>query len=424
MQSNLREQEFDQQMRKLQSMRNRKKSAKNRPTSQTKYPDSYEKRYLIKQTLILLACAFAIPSGAVLLVYQNVTIKSKEELCLVIFKVLIGALIFFLYFFRCIFKYDTIPEKYLSLHRVEKKFDDAGYVYGYRKTKIKIYFDKNSRMKIVSSEDDDITHAFQQYNIQSILNDETPGIEKVIYLRTNKESLEGYEIPCMEYIIFNGKMEMSALRLYLFTDQPFEFTEPIKLHNDFCRAAMGEFLLNNYNGTLIGADLIRRDLYDMNVIDNWQVLNMHVDDSYAGNFQDQYSRKKTSGDEKPRKKQEHTSNIPHDLRGVKKKLAEQIETIDNELNSGYQFRSISLSRWEIGYREQLIHILSSNHDLDEEVIERVTFILSTIENNLYDAAKESERMDNSATVEALESMIKLDGINGVLGMDINGKETK
>lgn len=95
MQSNLREQEFDQQMRKLQSMRNRKKRAKNRPTSQTKYPDSYEKRYLIKQTLILLACSFAIPSGAVLLVYQNVKIKSKEELCLVIFKVLIGALIFF-----------------------------------------------------------------------------------------------------------------------------------------------------------------------------------------------------------------------------------------------------------------------------------------------------------------------------------------
>lgn len=420
MQSNLREQEFDQQMRKLQSMRNRKKRAKNRPTSQTKYPDSYEKRYLIKQTLILLACSFAIPGWAALLVSQDVKIKSQEALCLVIFTVLIGSLMIFLYFFRCIFKYDTIPEKYLSLHRVEKKFDDAGYVYGYRKTKIKVDF----KERVFSSEGDDITHAFQQYYIPSILNDETPGIEKGMYPRTNKEPLVGYEIPCMEYIIFNGKMEMSALRLYLFTDQPFEFTEPIKLHNDFCRAAMGDFLLHNYNGTLIGADLIRRDLYDMNVIDNWQVLNMHVDDSYAGNFQDQYSRKKTSGDEKPRKKQEHTSNIPHDLRGVKKKLAEQIETIDNELNSGYQFRSISLSRWEIGYREQLIHILSSNHDLDEEVIERVTFILSTIEHNLYDAAKESERMDNSATVEALESMIKLDGINGVLGMDINGKETK
>ena len=420
MQSNLREQEFDQQMRKLQSMRNRKKSAKNRPTSQTKYPDSYEKRYLIKQTLILLACAFAIPSGAVLLVYQNVTIKSKEELCLVIFKVLIGALIFFLCFLRCIFKYDTIPKNYLSLHRIEKKFDDAGYVYGYRKTKIKVNFEA----RVFSSEGDDITHAFPQYNIQSILNDETPGIEKVIYPRANKESLVGYEIPCMEYIIFNGKMEMSALRLYLFTDQPFEFTESIDLYYDFWSAAMDEFLLHDYNGTLLGADLIRRDLYDMNVIDNWQVLNMHVDDSYAGNFQNQYSRKKTSGDEKPREKQEHTSNIPHDLRGVKKKLAEQIETIDNELSSGYQFRSISLSRWETGYREQLIHILSSNHELDEEVVERVAFILSTIENNLYDAAKESERMDNSATVEALESMIKLDGINGVLGMDINGKETK
>ena len=58
------------------------------------------------------------------------------------------------------------------------------------------------------------------------------------------------------------------------------------------------------------------------------------------------------------------------------------------------------------------------------MVERAAFILSAIENNLYDAAKESERMDNSATVEALESMIKLDGINGVLGMDINGKETK
>lgn len=420
MQSNLIEQEFDQQMRKLQSMRNRKKRAKNRPTSQTKYPDSYEKRYLIKQTLILLACAFAIPSGAALLVYQNVKITSQEELCLVIFTVLIGALIFFLCFFRCIFEYDTIPENYLFLRRVEEKFDDAGYVYGYRKTKIKVDF----KERFFSSEGDDITHAFPQYNIQSILNDETPGIEKVIYPRTNKESLVGYEIPCMEYIIFNGKMEMSALRLYLFTDQPFEFTKPIKLHDDFCRAAMGVYLLHNYNGTLLGADLIRRDLYDMNVIDNWQVLNMHVDDSYAGNFQDQYSRKKMFGDKKSREKQEHTSNIPHDLRGVKKKLAEQIETIDNELSSGYQFRSISLSRWETGYREQLIHILSSNHELDEEVVERVAFILSTIENNLYDATKESERIDNSATVEALESMIKLDGIDSVLGMDINGKETK
>ena len=376
--------------------------------------------YLIKQTLILLACAFAISSGVVLSVSQNVKIKSQEELCLVIFMVLIGALIFFLCFLRCIFEYDTIPKNYLSLHRIDEKFDDAGYVYGYRKTKIKVDF----KARVFSSEGDDITHAFPQYNIQSILNDETPGIEKVIYPRTNKESLVGYEIPCMEYIIFNGKMEMSALRLYLFTDQPFEFTESIDLYYDFWSAAMDEFLLHDYNGTLLGADLIRRDLYDMNVIDNWQVLNMHVDDSYAGNFQNQYSRKKTSGDEKPREKQEHTSNIPHDLRGVKKKLAEQIETIDNELSSGYQFRSISLSRWETGYREQLIHILSSNHELDEEVVERVAFILSTIENNLYDAAKESERIDNSATVEALESMIKLDGINGVLGMDINGKETK
>ena len=188
MQSNLREQEFDQQMRKLQSMRNRKKRAKNRPTSQTKYPDSYEKRYLIKQTLILLACSFAITSWAALLVYQDVKIKSQEELCLVIFTVLIGSLMFFLCFFRDIFKYDTIPKNYLSLHRIEKKFDDAGYVYGYRKTKIKVDF----KARVFSSEGDDITHAFQQYDIPSILNDETPGIEKVIYPRTNKESLVGY----------------------------------------------------------------------------------------------------------------------------------------------------------------------------------------------------------------------------------------
>lgn len=419
MQSNLKEQECDQQMRKLQSMRNRKERTATKPASIMNYPNSYEKRYLIKQIFVLLACSVAIPSAVVLLILQL-----QEQLnSTTMFTLPIMALIIFLWiFFDCIFECD-VPKNYLCLCGKEK-FNDAGYVYGYRKTKIKIYFDKNSRMKIVSSEGDDITHAFQQYNIQSILNDETLGIEKVIYPRTNKESLVGYEIPCMEYIIFNEKMEMSALRLYLFTDKPFKFTEPIELYYDFRSAAMDEFLLHNYNGTLLGADLIRRDLYDMNVIDNWQVLNMHVDDSYAGNFQDQYSRKKTSGDEKPRKKQEHTSNIPHDLRGVKKKLAEQIETIDKELNSGYQFRSISLSRWEIGYREQLIRILSSNHDLDEEVIERVTFILSTIENNLYDAAKESERMDNFATVEALESMIKLDGINGVLGMDINGKETK
>ena len=95
---------------------------------------------------------------------------------------------------------------------------------------------------------------------------------------------------------------------------------------------------------------------------------------------------------------------------AKNHLLDRIEMIDQKLNDGFLFRNIRASKWESGYKDQILNALCSPYPLDAETAEKFEQVIEELEENLYDAKKEAEDLDRECTAKALKDMLIMDGI--------------
>ena len=108
-------------------------------------------------------------------------------------------------------------------------------------------------------------------------------------------------------------------------------------------------------------------------------------------------------------KQEQIHEVYFDDK-AKNHLIDRIELIDQKLKDGFLFRNIHASKWESGYKDQILNALNSPYPLDAKTAEMFEKVIEELEENLYDAKREAEDLDRECTVKALKDMLIMDGI--------------
>ena len=95
---------------------------------------------------------------------------------------------------------------------------------------------------------------------------------------------------------------------------------------------------------------------------------------------------------------------------TKNPLIDRIELVDQKLKDGFLFRNIRTSKWESGYKDQILNALNSPYPLDAETAEMFEKVIEELEENLYDAKREAENLNRECTAKALKDMLIMDGI--------------
>lgn len=90
------------------------------------------------------------------------------------------------------------------------------------------------------------------------------------------------------------------------------------------------------------------------------------------------------------------------------KYEQMIEEIDERIENGCIFHSISTEKWLNTYKKEIINVLATSNITDEQE-KQIKHILETLKNDLYDKKKENEELNNDATLTALNNLLKMDG---------------
>ena len=94
----------------------------------------------------------------------------------------------------------------------------------------------------------------------------------------------------------------------------------------------------------------------------------------------------------------------------KRELLERVKQIDKKLESGFDFHSIDKFKWENTYKKELTELIISKYRLDDITEDKITSILEKLENDLYDTGEAAEQLKRETSLDALDKMLLLDGI--------------
>ena len=92
------------------------------------------------------------------------------------------------------------------------------------------------------------------------------------------------------------------------------------------------------------------------------------------------------------------------------KIKKLILSIDEKIENGYKFKSISMETWTHTYKSSILNLYKTTSKLDKENEDKIISILNSLNTDMYDKKIEELKQDQTATISALESKLVLDGI--------------
>lgn len=92
------------------------------------------------------------------------------------------------------------------------------------------------------------------------------------------------------------------------------------------------------------------------------------------------------------------------------KINDLMREVDNLLNQGFQFQSITLEKYENIYKKEILDICNFNYQLDTNTESKILNILEILKNDLRDVKEEQDKLNKDSTISALENLMKLDGL--------------
>lgn len=92
------------------------------------------------------------------------------------------------------------------------------------------------------------------------------------------------------------------------------------------------------------------------------------------------------------------------------KINDLMREVDNLLNQGFQFQSITLEKYENIYKKEILDICNFNYQLDTDTESKILNILEILKNDLRDVKEEQDKLNKDSTISALENLMKLDGL--------------
>lgn len=87
-----------------------------------------------------------------------------------------------------------------------------------------------------------------------------------------------------------------------------------------------------------------------------------------------------------------------------------INEIDEKIEKGYQFDTISEDTWREVYRKNILKVLSAQHLISEGQEQAALRILEILKDDLFIKNEREEALDNECTLEALTNHMKMSGL--------------
>ena len=146
--------------------------------------------------------------------------------------------------------------------------------------------------------------------------------------------------------------------------------------------------------------VVSRKLYTVPYEDTWNTLCCCITSDHQKDFSDTCTKIL---------EQEQIHEVYFDDK-AKNHLIDRIKLVDQKLKDGFLFRNIRASKWESGYKDQILNALNSPYPLDAKTAEMFEKVIEELEENLYDAKREAEDLERECTAKALKDMLIMDGI--------------
>ena len=93
-------------------------------------------------------------------------------------------------------------------------------------------------------------------------------------------------------------------------------------------------------------------------------------------------------------------------------ISRKIQEIDQKLDNGYVFKTISINRYKDGYKKECLNMLNLNETLTEKEKTAIMEILEKLENDLINVKNSEQSLQKEITIKAMQDLLKFDGIDG------------
>lgn len=258
---------------------------------------------------------------------------------------------------------------------------------------------------------------YKKSEISKLLNNLTDGEIDIYY------KIKGYEFKSFTFLHkrIKRRMDVKSFKKYIKKkDLTIETNAEIfVLQNNFCKSKTILFLkLKNENDKIDWKSLINISdcisffkRYDNTRFHtNYSVEKFDLVDSFVyWNDKDILQNLKWKSFNK--EENNETLNIQQSEINLSRypKYEQMIEEIDESIENGCIFHSISTEKWLNIYKKEIINVLSTLNITDGQE-KQIKHILETLKNDLYDKKKENEELNNDATLTALNNLLKMDGL--------------
>ena len=99
-------------------------------------------------------------------------------------------------------------------------------------------------------------------------------------------------------------------------------------------------------------------------------------------------------------------------------ISRKIQEIDQKLDNGYVFKTISINRYKDGYKKECLNMLNLHETLTEKEEKDIMEILEKLENDLINVKNAEQSLQKEITIKAMQDLLKFDGIDGKLKMEL------
>lgn len=96
----------------------------------------------------------------------------------------------------------------------------------------------------------------------------------------------------------------------------------------------------------------------------------------------------------------------------------KIQEIDQKLDNGYVFKTISINRYKDGYKKECLNMLNLHETLTEKEEKDIMEILEKLENDLINVKNAEQSLQKEITIKAMQDLLKFDGIDGEMKMEL------
>lgn len=91
-------------------------------------------------------------------------------------------------------------------------------------------------------------------------------------------------------------------------------------------------------------------------------------------------------------------------------ITKLMDMIEEKIEKGYTFSTISLDKWQNVYRKEILSCISTSYRIPKEDQTKIETILKTLNQDLENTEEKKETLKREVTIDTIEKLLKMDGL--------------